>query len=93
MKKRNMFRSLICILVSSMILFSCTGKKEEPETLVKTVALGERKMDYFRFGNEEGKKVVILPGVALKSVMGSAEAVVGAYALLQRTTMSIFSIM
>ena len=84
MKKRNMFRSLICILVSSMILFSCTGKKEEPETLVKTVALGERKMDYFRFGNEEGKKVVILPGVALKSVMGSAEAVVGAYALLAK---------
>ena len=39
-------------------------------------------MDYLRFGNENGEKFVILPGLALKSVMGAAEGIKAAYALL-----------
>lgn len=50
--------------------------------LVKTVVLGGREMDCLRFGKEVGEKFVILPGVSLKSVMGSSEAIVRAYALL-----------
>ena len=50
--------------------------------LVNAVALGCREMDCLRFGKEEGEKFVILPGVSLKSVMGSSEAIVQAYALL-----------
>ena len=41
-------------------------------------------LDYLHFGNEEGEKFVILPGLALKSVLGSAEAIISAYALLAK---------
>ena len=51
-------------------------------TEVKTLILGSKEMDYFRFGKEDGEKLVILPGLSLKSVMGAADAIVGAYALL-----------
>ena len=45
-----------------------------------------RSMDlnYLHFGNEAGEKFVILPGLALKSVLGSAEAIISAYALLAK---------
>lgn len=39
-------------------------------------------MDYLRFGKEDGGKFVILPGLALKSVMGSADSIMSAYSLL-----------
>ncbi|MBR3000483.1 MAG: alpha/beta hydrolase [Oscillospiraceae bacterium] len=39
-------------------------------------------MDYLRFGKEDGEKFVILPGLSLKSVMGSADAIISAYSLL-----------
>ena len=39
-------------------------------------------MDYLHFGKEDGEKFVILPGLALKSVMGAAEAIISAYALI-----------
>ncbi|MBR3125443.1 MAG: alpha/beta hydrolase [Mogibacterium sp.] len=39
-------------------------------------------MDYLRFGKADGEKFVILPGLALKSVMGSADAIKSAYSLL-----------
>lgn len=39
-------------------------------------------MDYLRFGREDGEKFVILPGLALKSVIGSADAIISAYSLL-----------
>ncbi len=58
-----------------------TEKKEEADhMIVKTVKINEKEMEYLHFGNENGEKYVILPGLALKSVMGSAEAIVGAYA-------------
>lgn len=51
-------------------------------TEVKTLQIGRKEMDYFRFGKEDGEKLVILPGLSLKSVMGAADAIVNAYALL-----------
>ena len=39
----------------------------------------EKKMEYLRFGNKDGEKFVILPGLALKSVMGSADEIIAAY--------------
>ena len=48
--------------------------------IVKTVKMNGKEMEYLHFGNENGEKFVILPGLALKSVMGAAEAIVGAYA-------------
>ena len=41
-------------------------------------------LNYLHFGNESGEKFVILPGLALKSVLGSAEAIISAYALLAK---------
>ena len=37
-------------------------------------------MGYLRFGKGGGEKYVILPGISLKSVLGSEEAIVSAYA-------------
>ncbi len=42
------------------------------------------EMEYLHFGNESGEKFVILPGVALKSVMGAAEAIKAAYATMTK---------
>ena len=39
-------------------------------------------MDFLRFGREEGEKFVILPGLSLVSVMGAAQGIMSAYALL-----------
>ncbi len=50
--------------------------------LVKTVDLYFSTMQYIHFGNPDGRKLVILPGLSLKSVMGAAEAIVNAYTLL-----------
>ena len=38
---------------------------------VKTVNINGKEMEYLHFGNKVGEKIVILPGRALKSVMGS----------------------
>lgn len=51
-------------------------------TEIRTVMTSNGTMDYFCFGNEDGENVIVLPGVSLKSVMGAADAVVSAYALL-----------
>ena len=50
--------------------------------MIQTLTTPHGEMHYFRFGNPEGKPYVILPGLSLKSVMGAADAVAGAYALL-----------
>lgn len=36
-------------------------------------------MEFLHFGNRDGEKFVILPGLALKSVLGSAGAIISAY--------------
>jgi pimeloyl-ACP methyl ester carboxylesterase len=43
------------------------------------------KMDFLRFGRENGGKLVILPGLSLKSVLGAAEAIKTAYAILAKS--------
>ena len=45
---------------------------------VKTVSAGDMEMDYIVFGSGE-KPFVILPGLSVHSVMGSAEAIAAAY--------------
>ena len=48
---------------------------------IETVETDDFSMDYFRFGH--GKEtLVILPGLSVQSVMGSADAVAGAYRVL-----------
>ena len=54
------------------------------ENGIYTVTFDDKEMDYFRFGNENGPKVVILPGVSLKSLMGAKDAVTNAYSLLAK---------
>ena len=45
---------------------------------IKTVRTNTFEMNYFHFGTGE-KPFVILPGLSLKSVMGAADAIAGAY--------------
>ena len=63
-------------------LAESTVNEADDTGVVKTIDLGNKKMAYFRFGNRDGQTLVILPGASLKSVMGSASAIVGAYSLL-----------
>lgn len=77
-------RIIIAILAALLCVCGCTKIEQPKETLVKTVTVGETEMDCLRFGNENGETLVILPGLALKSVMGSAEGIVAAYALLAK---------
>ena len=42
----------------------------------------KNKMEFLNFGNRDGEKFMILPGLALKSVLGSADAIVSAYSLI-----------
>ena len=57
---------------------------------VETVRTGDFSMRYFRFGR--GKRpLVILPGLSVQSVMGSADAVAGAYDLMAEDfTVTVF---
>ncbi len=47
---------------------------------IKTVKFGDFEMDYFSFGHGD-KTFVIIPGVSLKSVMLSADAIEAAYSV------------
>lgn len=49
---------------------------------IKTVKMAGREMACLHFGNEGGETYVILPGLALRSVMGAADGIRSAYALL-----------
>ena len=51
---------------------------EIPAASVETVTAGDIEMDYTVFGNGE-KSFVILPGLSVHSVMGSADAIAEAY--------------
>ena len=46
---------------------------------IKTVKINEMHMRYFSFGNPDKEAVIILPGLSVKSVMESAEAIAAAY--------------
>lgn len=49
---------------------------------IKTVKANENEIDYFSFGNGK-KNMVIVPGLSLKSVMLSADAVAEAYSMFK----------
>ncbi len=49
---------------------------------INTVKTESFEMDYFRFGKEGARPVVILPGLSIKSVMPQADAVAAQYSLL-----------
>lgn len=87
-------KQLILLTVALLILLTgCTAKRTEksPDPAeaaepaagipVQTVTTDAFSMDYFRFGDGE-KTLVILPGLSVQSVMGSADAVAEAYELL-----------
>ena len=46
---------------------------------IETLQNGELSIRYFRFGAPDGQPFIILPGIALKSVMESAEAIAEQY--------------
>ena len=50
--------------------------------IVFSTKFDDKEMEYIHFGKVGSEKLVILPGLALKSVMGSAEAIVNAYSIL-----------
>ena len=84
MKKRKILIIIVYIVLSLTVLSSCKEKQDTPEeekeeTVVETIDISGKQMEYFRFGNREGRKLIILPGLSLKSVMGSAGAVALAY--------------
>ena len=49
---------------------------------IETVKTDDVLMDYFRFGKKGGSPVFVLPGLSVKSVMGSADIVAAAFALM-----------
>ncbi|MBQ3393122.1 MAG: alpha/beta hydrolase [Lachnospiraceae bacterium] len=51
------------------------------KTMIQTVTTDHFQMRYFRFGTAGKQTMVILPGLSVKSVMDSADAVVAAYQL------------
>ena len=58
--------------------------------LIETVKTQRFSMDFFRFG-EGKKKLVILPGLSVQSVMGAADAIAAAYqSLTDRYTIYVF---
>ena len=46
---------------------------------IETVKTDDVLMDYFRFGKKGGSPVFVLPGLSVKSVMGSADIVAAAF--------------
>ena len=84
---------LLAALAVLLLLSGCAGSRAggspdaagtpEPEVgiPVETVKTDAFSMDFFRFGSGE-KTLVILPGLSVQSVMGSADAVAEAYQLL-----------
>lgn len=85
--KRNMKR-LLLLLILFLTISGCARQtdrestddpQETKEELVNTLKVNGYEMNYLHFGNTEGEKLLILPGLSLKSVMGSAQAIEAAY--------------
>ena len=77
----------LLLSVYLLLMAGCSAEMKEDTVImngngINTVKFDNKEMDWFRFGNEDGPKVVILPGISLKSVMGSKDAVIAAYSLL-----------
>lgn len=90
---RNLKRTILSALAVLLLFSGCARSRagESPDSVkspdsetgipVETVETDAFSMDYFRFG-KGGKTLVILPGLSVQSVMGSADAVAEAYQLL-----------
>ena len=82
--KLGIKKSIVPLLVLLTAVCGCaaenSGKETETETgpKVETVSTDTFSMDYLRFGHGD-KTLVILPGLSVQSVMGSADAVAEAY--------------
>lgn len=71
------------LLVLLLSLTACQNRKEETKensmsASVKTISVENMEMDYIVFG-EGDKSFIILPGLSIHSVMGSAELIAEAY--------------
>lgn len=86
-----MLKKTLSLLLFASLLLCMTGcRSKEPEeklpdggtvpdqSSVKTVTAGDVKMDYTMFGRGS-RTFVIIPGLSVHSVMGSADAVAEAY--------------
>ncbi len=77
-------KRMLALLMTGLMLAGLTpclaeeNQTEDASTMVKTVSTDEVTMDYVVFGGGE-KTFVILPGLSIHSVMGSAEAIAAAY--------------
>ena len=88
MKSRQTICRLFALTFALLLwLTGCTATQTDDETKKQEAALNMQvgtvktdafTMDYFRFG-EGTKTLVILPGLSVQSVMGSADAVAEAY--------------
>ena len=50
--------------------------------MIRTLSFDGKETEVLRFGKEGGEKLVILPGLSVKSVMGAADAIASAYSQL-----------
>ena len=78
--KKILSLALALLLASAVPAFAETDETTEalPAASVRTASAGDTQMDYIVFGSGE-KAFVILPGLSIHSVMGSAEAIAAAY--------------
>ena len=85
-------KKYIALLIAGALLLCIAGcKKQQQEQKsddeveptadlsIKTAVAGEKTMNYISFGNGQ-KSFVILPGISVHSVLGSAEAIATAFA-------------
>lgn len=89
MKTRAIRQGVLFTLTAGLLFAGCASRRSDEgrrgdaaeQTAgipVETVRTGSFSMDYIRFGRGH-KTLVILPGLSVQSVMGSAEAVARAY--------------
>lgn len=77
-------KRMLALLMTGLMLAGLTpclaeeNQTEGAKAMVKTVSTKDVTMDYVVFGSGE-KTFVILPGLSIHSVMGSAEAIAAAY--------------
>ncbi len=70
----------ICVSGSEKKVFR--KEKEEVKQELGTVGFDGKEMNYLRIGDREKEKVILLPGMYVKSVMGAADAIAAAYSPL-----------
>ena len=91
----RIFRMAVILCLSLFVLLAGCGQKsaKQPESTetapadatasipIETVTIDGFSMNYFRFGQGE-KAFVMLPGLSAQGVMGSAEQIADAYAMM-----------